>query len=80
MTLGGVADRIMVFARTGADAGHRAISCLLVDGALPGIARGKNEELLGMHGLDDCQITFSDVRLPADCVMGPENQAFGRWP
>ena len=76
VTLGGVADRIMVFARTGAESGHRAISCLLVDGTLPGIARGKNEELLGMHGLEDCQITFSGVRLPADSVMGPENQAF----
>jgi alkylation response protein AidB-like acyl-CoA dehydrogenase len=76
VTLGGIADRIMVFARTGAEAGQRAISCLLVDGALPGVARGKNEELLGMHGLEDCQITFSDVRLPADSLMGPENQAF----
>ncbi|WP_407112925.1 acyl-CoA dehydrogenase family protein [Bradyrhizobium sp. LMG 9283] len=76
VTLGGVADRIMVFARTGIEAGHRSISCLLVDGDLPGIARGKNEELLGMHGLGDCQITFSDVRLPSDSVMGPENQAF----
>jgi alkylation response protein AidB-like acyl-CoA dehydrogenase len=76
VTLGGVADRIMVFARTGTEAGHRAISCLLVDGTLPGVARGKNEELLGMHGLEDCQITFSGVRLPADSLMGPENQAF----
>jgi alkylation response protein AidB-like acyl-CoA dehydrogenase len=76
VTLGGIADRIMVFARTGAEAGQRAISCLLVDGALPGISRGKNEELMGMHGLEDCQITFSDVRLPADSLMGPENQAF----
>jgi alkylation response protein AidB-like acyl-CoA dehydrogenase len=76
VTLGGVADRIMVFARTGSEVGHKAISCLLVDGTLPGIARGKNEELLGMHGLEDCQIAFSDVRLPADSLMGPENQAF----
>ena len=48
VTLGGIADRVMVFARTGAETGHRAISCLLVDGGLPGIARGKSEELLGM--------------------------------
>ncbi len=76
VTLGGVADQIMVFARTGKEAGHKAISCLLVDGTLPGIQRGKTEELLGMHGLDDCMIAFSDVRLPVDCIMGTENQAF----
>jgi alkylation response protein AidB-like acyl-CoA dehydrogenase len=76
VTLGGVADQIMVFARTGKEAGHKAISCLLVDAALPGVARGKNEDLLGMHGLEDCQITFTDVQLAADSVMGAENQAF----
>jgi alkylation response protein AidB-like acyl-CoA dehydrogenase len=76
VTLGGVADRVMVFARTGTEAGHKAISCLLVDAALPGVARGQNEELLGMHGLADCALSFSDVRLPAGSVMGPENQAF----
>ena len=76
VTLGNVADRIMVFARTGTEAGHRAISCVLVDAALPGVTRGRNEELLGMHGLEDCQIAFSDVRLPAGSLMGPENRAF----
>ena len=38
VTLGGVADRIMVFARTGEGAGHRAISCFLVDAASAGVA------------------------------------------
>ena len=76
VTLGGVADRIMVFARTGEGAGHRAISCFLVDAASPGVGRGKNEELLGMHGLEDCQIVLQDVRVPASALIGAENQAF----
>ena len=76
VTLGGVADRIMVFARTGEGAGHRAISCFLVDAASAGVGRGKNEELLGMHGLEDCQIVLQDVRVPASALIGAENQAF----
>ena len=76
VTLGGVADQIMVFARTGEGPGHRAISCLLVEGDAEGVSRGKTEDLLGMHGLEDCAISFSGVRLPADAVMGPENGAF----
>jgi alkylation response protein AidB-like acyl-CoA dehydrogenase len=76
VTLGGVADAVMVFARTGDAAGHRAISCLWVDAKLPGVARGKNEDLLGMHGLEDCQITFQDVRLPDSALIGVEHQAF----
>ncbi|CAN5387203.1 acyl-CoA dehydrogenase family protein [soil metagenome] len=76
VTLGGVADRIMVFARTGKDAGHRSISCFLVDASSPGVSRGKNEELLGMHGLEDCQIVLQDVHVPKTALIGAENQAF----
>ena len=76
VTLGGVADRIMVFARTGDAPGHRAISCFLVDAASPGVSRGRNEELLGMHGLEDCQIVLQDVHVPATALIGAENQAF----
>lgn len=76
VTLGGVADQVMVFARSAEGPGHRAISCFLVDAAAPGVGRGKTEELLGMHGLEDCALTFTNVPLPPDAVMGPENGAF----
>ena len=64
VTFGGVADRIMVFAKH--RHGGRTPRHQLLPGRRrpPGIARGKNEELLGMHGLEDCQITFDDVRMP----------------
>ncbi len=76
VTLGGVADRIMVFARTGKDAGHKGISCFMVDARQQGVSRGKNEELLGMHGLEDCQIILEDVRVPEEAMIGAENTAF----
>ncbi|GAA5236276.1 acyl-CoA dehydrogenase [Verticiella sediminum] len=77
VTLGGVADRIMVFARTGDAAGHKAISCFLVDARAPGVSRGRNEDLLGMHGLEDCQIVLDNVHVPSDALIGEENRAFG---
>ena len=76
VTLGGVADRIMVFARTGKEAGHKSISCFMVDAHQAGVSRGKNEELLGMHGLEDCQIVLQDVHVPRTALIGAENQAF----
>jgi alkylation response protein AidB-like acyl-CoA dehydrogenase len=76
VTLGGVADRIMVFARTGKDAGHKGISCFMVDARQKGVSRGKNEELLGMHGLEDCQIILEDVLVPEEAMIGAENTAF----
>jgi alkylation response protein AidB-like acyl-CoA dehydrogenase len=76
VTLGQVADWIIVFARTGAEPGHRSISCFLVEAAAPGVGRGRNEELLGMHGLEDCQITFDEVKLPRHALIGEQNAAF----
>jgi alkylation response protein AidB-like acyl-CoA dehydrogenase len=76
VTLGGVADRVMVFARTGKEPGHRSISCFMVDAHQAGVSRGRNEELLGMHGLEDCMITLQDVQVPKTAMIGAENQAF----
>jgi alkylation response protein AidB-like acyl-CoA dehydrogenase len=76
VTMGGVADALIVFAKTSHEPGHRNISCYLVEGDRPGIARGRPEPLLGMHGLEDCQIAFDGVRIPERNRIGPENEAF----
>jgi alkylation response protein AidB-like acyl-CoA dehydrogenase len=76
VSLGQVADLIFVFAKTDRDAGHRGISCLIVDGDNPGVKRGRKERLLGMHGLATCQIVFEDCRVPAARRIGPEHGAF----
>ncbi|MBN9673915.1 acyl-CoA dehydrogenase family protein [Roseibium aggregatum] len=76
VTFGQVADVVMVFAKTDPDAGHRGISCILVETERPGVIRGKSEDLLGMHGLAECMITFDDVRVPAGNLIGPEHGAF----
>ena len=76
VTFGQVADVVMVFAKTDPAAGHKGISCILVEMDRPGIQRGKGEELLGMHGLAECQISFDDVRVPVANLIGPEHGAF----
>ncbi|MGQ0664319.1 MAG: acyl-CoA dehydrogenase family protein [Pseudomonadota bacterium] len=76
VSLGLVANLIFVFAKTDPDKGHRGISCFAVEGDNPGVRRGKKERLLGMHGLETCQIVFADCRVPARERIGPENGAF----
>ena len=76
VTFGGIFDFIMVFAKTSREPGHHNISCFFVEGDRSGIIRGRNEELMGMHGLEDCQVTFDNVRVPAQSLLGPENRAF----
>jgi alkylation response protein AidB-like acyl-CoA dehydrogenase len=76
VTFGRIADFIVVFAKTDPAAGHKGISCLLVDAKSAGVVRGKSEELLGMHGLAECQVTFDNVRVPAENLLGAEGGAF----
>ncbi|WP_414896584.1 acyl-CoA dehydrogenase family protein [Rhodovulum sp. YEN HP10] len=76
VTFGQIADVIMVFAKTDPEAGHRGISCILVETDRPGVHRGKSEELLGMHGLADCMLSFDEVRVPVANRIGPEHGAF----
>ncbi|MGO4852321.1 acyl-CoA dehydrogenase family protein [Phaeovulum sp. W22_SRMD_FR3] len=76
VTFGQIADVIMVFAKTDPAAGHRGISCILVETNRPGVVRGKSEELLGMHGLAECMISFDEVRVPVSNRVGPEHGAF----
>ncbi|TYC61929.1 acyl-CoA dehydrogenase [Rhodobacterales bacterium] len=76
VTFGQVADVVMVFAKTDPDAGHRGISCILVETDRPGVIRGKSEDLLGMHGLAECMLTFDEVRVPVTNLIGAEHGAF----
>ena len=68
-----IADFIMVFAKTDPASGHNGISCILVEGDSARRVRGKSEELMGMHGLEDCQVIFENVRVPARNLIGTEN-------
>ena len=76
VTLGGVADRLFIFARSGDGPGHKAMSCFLVDANAEGVGRGKPEDLLGMHGLEDCQIVLDDVFVPDGALVGARDEAF----
>jgi alkylation response protein AidB-like acyl-CoA dehydrogenase len=76
VTFGRIADFVIVFAKTDRNAGHKGISCILVETSRDGVKLGKSEELLGMHGLEDCQISFDGVRVPVKNRVGAENDAF----
>ena len=76
VSLGLVADLIFVFAKTDPAAGHRGISCFMVDGDNPGLYRGSKEELLGMRGLATGQLLFENCRVPETSRIGAENSGF----
>jgi alkylation response protein AidB-like acyl-CoA dehydrogenase len=75
ITHGGEADFYVVFARTSGE-GPRGISCLLVDGATPGLTAGSPERKMGLTGSTTAQLHFDGARVPAEGLIGTEGQGF----
>jgi alkylation response protein AidB-like acyl-CoA dehydrogenase len=61
--------------RTG-DAGHRGITCLVVEKDMPGVSFGANERKLGWHSQPTAMVNFSDVEVPVSNRVGEEGQGF----
>jgi alkylation response protein AidB-like acyl-CoA dehydrogenase len=72
-TNGAHASVIMAMFRTG-DGGAKGISAFLVDTSLPGIHVEKTTEKLGIHTSNTVDLAFTDVRLPADALVGVEDE------
>ena len=77
ITNGQSADLVIVCARTTEEGGARGISLFLVERNDDGFTRGRNLDKIGLHGNDTSELFFSDVKLPADRLLGQENGGFG---
>lgn len=71
-----VADVGFVLARTDKDAGHRGMSIFIVDLNALGVTRGPKEHKMGQRASQVGALTFTDVRLPADALLGDEGRGF----
>ncbi|WBA83683.1 acyl-CoA dehydrogenase family protein [Endozoicomonas sp. GU-1] len=71
----GSTDLLLVMARTGED-GPKGISAFAVPANLAGIQYGKKEEKMGWNAQPTRLISFDNVRIPADHLLGKEGQGF----
>lgn len=71
-----VADVGFVLARTDRQAGHRGMSIFIVDLKADGVTRGPKEHKMGQRASQVGALTFSDVRLPRDALLGEEGRGF----
>ena len=70
ITNAGTASWIFVVAYTDKGAGYKGMSGFLVDADTPGISVGKKEDNMGQRASDTRAITFDDVRVPAENLLG----------
>jgi acyl-CoA dehydrogenase len=75
ITNGGYANWYTVFAKTDKDAGHRGISAFVVPRDA-GVVVDKKEDKLGQRASNTATISFSDVEIPAENLLGEENKGF----
>ena len=71
-----LSDLVVVVARTDPDAGHQGISLLVVERGMPGFERGRNLDKMGLHAQDTAELSFTDVRVPKENLLGPEGSGF----
>lgn len=75
ITNGTWADVCVVFARTGDD-GAKGISAFLVPTDTPGFERTEIHGKLGLRGQATAELTFTDVVVPGDALVGGEGEGF----
>ena len=75
ITNGEYANWYTVFAKTDKDAGHRGISCFVVPRDA-GVIVDKHEDKMGQRASNTATITFPDVEIPLNHLVGEENKGF----
>ena len=76
ITNASISDFYTVFAKTDADAGHRGISCFVVEKDFPGFSVSKLEHKMGVRGSPTGEIVLEECPVPAANLIGEPGQGF----
>jgi alkylation response protein AidB-like acyl-CoA dehydrogenase len=76
ITNGGLADLIIVVAKTDTSAGAKGVTLVLVEGDRPGFRRGRNLKKIGQNAQDTAELFFDHVHVPPSNVLGEEGGGF----
>lgn len=69
-----IAEYIITLVRTDPAGGSRSLSQILVPTDTPGLKIGPAEKKMGLHGSPTHAVTFEDVRVPLDNLIGQEGK------
>ncbi|MBN1954011.1 MAG: acyl-CoA dehydrogenase [Anaerolineae bacterium] len=79
ITNGSAADVVVITAKTDPDAGTRGISSFIIEKGTPGFQPGRDEVKMGLKGSLTSELFFEDCRIPAENLLGTENEGFKQF-
>jgi len=79
ITNGSIADVVVITAKTDPEKGTRGISSFIVEKGTPGFQPGRDEHKMGLRGSVTSELFFEDCRIPADNLLGKENEGFKQF-
>jgi acyl-CoA dehydrogenase len=76
ITNGWNSDLVIVVAKTDPAKGAKGTSLVVVDTTMKGFSKGKRLKKMGLKGQDTAELFFDNVEVPAENLLGQENNGF----
>jgi acyl-CoA dehydrogenase len=76
ITNGWNCDLVIVVAKTDPSKGAKGTSLVVVDTSMKGFTKGKRLKKMGLKGQDTAELFFDGVEVPAENLLGQENNGF----
>ncbi len=70
------AGLFLIFATINPEAGHRGITCFVVERETPGLAVGRKEDKLGIRCSSTCEVVLDNCRVPAANILGEPGKGY----
>lgn len=75
ITSGAYAGVMVAWARTAAE-GNKGLSCFILEKDMPGLIVGKHEDKMGLRASNTVPLTFENLEVPAENLLGREGDGF----
>ncbi|MGZ8801902.1 MAG: acyl-CoA dehydrogenase family protein [Mycobacterium sp.] len=76
ITNGILSDLVIVVAQTDPEKGALGFSLLVVERGMEGFERGRHLDKVGLDAQDTAELSFTDVKVPVENLLGEEGQGF----
>ena len=76
ITNGLEASIFIVFANVAPEKGYKGITAFIVEEGFEGFSKGKKEDKLGIRASSTLELSFQDMKVPKENVLGTEGQGY----